>query len=371
MQLFLKKKQKYKAASVGFLILLGVSVMLIYNLILLADLMHKEEVSPNDNSNHNYYQPTTTTSSKYLENALTKVQARNAYLRPGNNDKSQWGWKTGGTGRFQTVDVARAQVLIAALQPTATCPWTLRRTNCVSGGQFDGGKWTCGLAEMRRFRRRGRTKTRAPPRCIVYSFGSNGDDFFENDVLAQNPDCEMHIFDPTSGEAPAAWEGKYQFHALGLCAEDGATTFTLEGTNTRTKGKAASNSSSYPCQSLSNIMKDLGHTHVDILKADIEGMEWNLLQNWGSEKRVGQLLLEMHFWHPSGPKHLPELLRDNIIPMEKLGYFIQTLEPVAAEIEAYEVTFLNVNWSADAAFGRSPVYDSSSRYPSTPNVDIS
>ena len=47
MQLFLKKKQKYKAASVGFLILLGVSVMLIYNLILLADLMHKEEVSPN------------------------------------------------------------------------------------------------------------------------------------------------------------------------------------------------------------------------------------------------------------------------------------------------------------------------------------
>lgn len=306
------------------------------------------------------------------KNMLNKVRARNAYLRPGNNDSSQWGWKTGGTGGFQKEDVTKAQIISMALQTTITCPWTLRRTNYVSESQFDGGKWTCGLEEMRTSRKRpsSSSETTTPP-CIVYSFGSNGDDFFENDVLKQNPFCEIHIFDPTSGDPPAAWEGKYHFHKLGLCAGDGATSFTLEGTNTKTKG-AGTTSQSYPCQSLPNMMRELGHSHVDVMKADVEGMEWKLLEHWGSEGRVGQVLFEFHFWHDAAPKRIAELLRNIIIPLEKLGYFIQTLEPVAAKIDAYEVTFLNANWSAETAFaqtGNKPVYDTSV-YPSTPNVDI-
>lgn len=314
-----------------------------------------------------------------LKNTLSKVRARNAYHRPGNNDRSQWGFKTGGTGGFHSVDVTRAQTISLALQTTIACPWTLHRTNCVSESQFDGGKWTCGLEEMRTSREQQpllsqHSNNKTLPPCIVYSFGSNGDDFFENDVQIQSPYCEIHIFDPTAGDPPAAWEEKkYHFHKLGLCVGN-ISSFTLEGTNTNTRGGGISSSRSYPCQSLSNIMKDLGHSYVDIMKADVEGMEWKLLENWRSEARVGQVLFELHFWHQSAPKNIVALLRSIIIPLEKLGYFIQTVEPVAAKIDSYEVTFLNANWSAETAFahitGNEPVYYNPSMYPSTPNVDI-
>ena len=243
-----------------------------------------------------------------LRNTLARVRARNAYLRPGNHDASQWGWKTGGTGRFQEVPrLARsAQVSSVALQPTASCPGTLRRTNVVSEA-FDGGKWTCGLREMRASRPRAAVATPdAAPPCVVYSFGSNGDDVFEDDVRGQDEFCEIHVFDPTSGDPPSSWEGKYRFHKLGLCAGN-ETTFTLEGTHTVTRGGGAA-SAAYPCASLPDIMRELGHAHVDVLKADVEGMEWPLLRRWGDDaplRRVGQLLLELHFWHAASPQRLP------------------------------------------------------------------
>ena len=41
---------------------------------------------------------------------------------------------------------------------------------------------------------------------------------------------------------------------------------------------------------------------------------------------------------------LPQLLRWHILPMERAGFFTQTVEPVNAVGGAFEVTLLNVNW---------------------------
>ena len=302
---------------------------------------------------------TTTAQSNFaVTNALEKIKARNAYLCQENTDKSQWGWKTGGPPKFHQVPSTSASV-ISLLQPSYTCPWTLHRTNYVSEApNFDGGKWTCGLKEMKE----ARTNSNNKP-CVVYSFGSNGDDFFEANVLVQNPNCEIHIFDPTSGAPPESWKDKYHFHASGLCVGN-ATSFSLGGTHTHTKGnKGQVDTSTYKCQSLQGHMKQLGHEYVDIFKADVEGMEWELTKEWGLERSIGQILLEFHFWVKS--PSLPELLKERIIPLEKLGYFIHTLEPVAAQIDAYEITLLNVNWNPDGIY-RNLFH--SDMYPSTPNV---
>ena len=294
-----------------------------------------------------------------LQNTLTKVKARNAYLYTHNTDKSQWGWKTGGPPKFQQVSITKAQTLYTALQPTISCPWKLQRSNYVSDTappQFDGGKWTCGLNQIEK--------------CIVYSFGSNGDDFFERNIIKVNPSCEIHIFDPTSGTPPQEWNDKYHFHPIGICP-NGQSEFSLEGTNTKTQGQAQK---TYPCRSIQQLMQQLGHEKIDILKADVEGMEWELLPDlWKlSVHNVGQLLFEFHLWHEKSPKYLQNILREYIIPLEKMGYFVHTLEPVAAEIEAYEVTFLNVNW--DPKFGIATDDDKKmfdvSMYPKTPNVEI-
>lgn len=304
-----------------------------------------------------------------LQNALTRIKARNAYLCTRNTDTSQWRRKTGGPPAFHDANPTSGQI-ISLLSPVITCPWTLHRTNYVSESQFDGGKWSCGLREMREARTNNTTATSRTLSwrdegigipCIVYSFGSNGDDFFELDVHLIYPECEIHVFDPTSGDPPQGWEERYHFHKEGLCVGN-ATTFTLDERTTTKEG--GGRPKEYPCRDLSGHMKLLGHSHVDILKADVEGMEWDLTAQWPEDlDTVGQMLLEFHFWVRR--PFLPRLLRDHILPLEKLGYFIQTIEPVAAKIDAFEITFLNVNWNIDGTFGNEFRRE---MYPITPGV---
>ena len=255
-------------------------------------------------------------NDQILSNALERIKVRNAYLATNNTDISEY--KTGGPPAFHGVHILTGTTM-SLLAPYYTCPWTLKRTNYVSQSQFDGGKWTCGVEEMEQ--------------CVVYSFGSNNDDFFERDLHYRNPSCEIHIFDPTSGAPPEDWKEKYYFHPLGLCVGD-ESSFRV----------ATIKDKIFPCKSLEQHMRTLGHSHVDIVKADVEGMEFALLQDWQQHNtRIGQLLLEFHFWFKS--PRFPEFLRNYIIPLERAGYFLQTLEPVGAKHEAYEVSFLNVNWS--------------------------
>jgi len=128
---------------------------------------------------------------------------------------------------------------------------------------------------------------------------------------------------------------------------------------------------SYRCKSLREHMKDFNHTHIDILKADVEGMEWNLTKYEDfSSLQIGQILMEFHFINKlmkvDDAKRLTDL-REHIIPMEKAGFFIMSIEPVNANGKQYELVFLNVNWSP-AGFNNK-IFDAR-MYPSTPGVDL-
>mmetsp|Transcript_4406 Transcript_4406/g.9931 ORF Transcript_4406/g.9931 Transcript_4406/m.9931 type:complete len:313 (-) Transcript_4406:189-1127(-) len=277
-------------------------------------------MSPWDNNNKNSLQQQHLDRHRIIliENALLKIKARNAYLCSLNTDHSQWRRKTGGPKRFQEVNSIKEspQVLNVALNPTYACPWTLHRTNIVSETKpfpkFDGGKWTCGLVYMKRRRRIGGTRNNPATSCVVYSFGSN-------DVIQQKSDCEVHIFDPRMSKPPEEWKTlkNYHFHPSGLCAGgDNVSRFTLKGTGTSsgTDGKFIGGEDVwFPCKTLQTYMSELGHAHVDILKADAEGMEWSLTRDWGgngtadgtgstllSSLSIGQLLMEFHFWHDEG-----------------------------------------------------------------------
>ena len=104
--------------------------------------------------------------------------------------------------------------------PYYMCPFPMEKSTSVAQ-HFDGGKWLCGLTEL--------SASKDTP-CVAFSFGSNYDLAFENDLNAKRSDspCDIHIFDPTM-----AWEGaghsrekldkfiselpdNYHFHELGL-----------------------------------------------------------------------------------------------------------------------------------------------------------
>eukprot|EP01083_Nonionella_stella_P067798 179557_1 len=105
----------------------------------------------------------------------------------------------------------------------------------------DGHKWTCGARFLK-----------SP--CVVYSFGSHGSFDFEISLRKANLPCEIHIFDPTSKNLGSE-EKRWTYHDYGI----GAKTEKIRVGQVK---------------SLTEIMKELGHSRVDILKIDVEGSEF-------------------------------------------------------------------------------------------------
>lgn len=163
-----------------------------------------------------------------------------------------------------------------AFEPTYTCQseW---RTGVLFG---DGGKFVCG--EPAYFR--------AKKNCLAYSVGSNGDSTFEADVIKRFG-CEVHTFDPTGDTADfntVVTKTGAHFHPWGI------------GT-TGTKIHNGATGQDNDLFSLFDVMQKLGHggRHIDILKIDCEGCEYDAFAKlWphieDGSASVGQIQVELH-----------------------------------------------------------------------------
>lgn len=141
------------------------------------------------------------------------------------------------------------------------------------GRRGDGGKWVCDVVNLQNFNP-----------CVIYSFGSNGEISFESDLINRLPHCDIHIFDHTlepsiSNTIPS----NLHFHKIGLGV--GQNKLPLE-----------------------DILKLLNHTHrhLEILKIDIEGGEYDIKINHTSIW-IRQILIEIH---PNKIKEMDRILHD-------------------------------------------------------------
>lgn len=136
-------------------------------------------------------------------------------------------------------------------------------------------------------------------RSIVYSFGVGEDISFDLAMIRQH-NCPIFAFDPTPRSI--AWVKNQslppQFHLLeyGIAAYDGAAQFFppenpahISHTMLQKEGAAIS----VPVKRLQTIMRELGHTHIDLLKMDIEGAEYAVLEDI-AKLPIKQLLVEFH-----------------------------------------------------------------------------
>lgn len=136
--------------------------------------------------------------------------------------------------------------------------------------------------------------------CLVYSFGSNFNFKFEEAVW-KNYQCEIHTFDPSRSVEGVKIPTGVHFHLTGLSGKN----FVRSSPETW----RAVNKDSPPnwnMQTLSSIRKTLNHTHrvIDVLKIDIEGWEWdtlNEIMKSGVLKYVKQICLEVHFGYGFTP----------------------------------------------------------------------
>ncbi len=177
-----------------------------------------------------------------------------------------------------------------------TVPSSTQKESLLQVGEFDG--WAV-------------FKEALDSESVIYSFGIANKVEWDR-AMIDTFNAEVHGFDPTPESiewvAQAALSDKFIFHPYGLSNFDGDLQFwpphkagrfnysqdKLEYITEQHEPIAA------PVYQLSTIMKKLGHDHIDVLKIDIEGSEFEAIPNiLNNGLTINQILIEIHYNFPT------------------------------------------------------------------------
>jgi len=142
------------------------------------------------------------------------------------------------------------------------------------------------------------------PASVVYSAGVGTDLSFDF-ALIERTGAVVHAFDPTPKSIAWVREIKrpanFLFHPFGILDQDGTAELHLPGNPDYVSGSVCPpqsigrGSESVPMHRLATIMQMLGHTGMDLLKLDVEGAEYRILDDMlRSPILPKQLLVEFH-----------------------------------------------------------------------------
>lgn len=183
-------------------------------------------------------------------------------------------------------------------------------------------------------------------RSLVYSAGIGDDISFDLDII-KTFGSTVYGFDPSP--LSIAWVEKYnlpvefRFLPYAISDRDG-TMFLYPPENPKSTSfslvdyakTSSSDAFEVPVRRISSIMKEFGHSHIDLLKLDIEGGEYMVLEDIAeSDIRPEQIIVEFHhrFYKKgiSKTKHALKLLKAS-------GYKIVYIDP-----RGYVYSFIH-NW---------------------------
>lgn len=178
---------------------------------------------------------------------------------------------------------------------------------------------------------------------IVYSLGVGDLIDFDLDLINDHG-LTVHAFDPTpfaeEWVASQSLPQEFVFHPWAAAGEDGSLRL-YRRVSTRgkasevmwTAGSDAGDADDYidsPAYTIRTIMEKLGHDRVDLLKMDVEGAEYEILDALRDvENLPKQLLVEYHHRFPGIGKQRTE---DSIRMLGELGYKIFGISETGREI---------------------------------------
>ncbi len=141
---------------------------------------------------------------------------------------------------------------------------------------------------------------------IVYSFGIGEDISFDKDII-ENYNCQVFGFDPTPKSINWVKQNKslplkFSFFEYGIADRSGLLDFYLpinpeyvSGSFVKQDNVDEKQKVVVEMKSLDDIVVSLGNKRIDILKMDIEGAEYNVLDSiLESSVKIKQILIEFH-----------------------------------------------------------------------------
>src|SRR5690606_20346293 len=146
------------------------------------------------------------------------------------------------------------------------------------------------------------------PDTIVYSFGVGEDVTFDREII-EHLGVQVFAFDPTPKSIQwvrdQSLPHRFEFFEYGIADYDGTATFYPPSNPEHVSHTVLPSRTTLdvpiqvPVRRLSTIMSELGHQSVGILKMDIEGAEYAVLEDIErSGIRPQQVLVELHHRFP-------------------------------------------------------------------------
>tara|TARA_B100000945_G_C20380953_1_gene597225 strand:+ start:478 stop:1227 length:750 start_codon:yes stop_codon:yes gene_type:complete len=177
---------------------------------------------------------------------------------------------------------------------------------------------------------------------IIYSLGLGYDITFDEALINQYG-LQVHGFDPTPKsieylESISLPQG-FHLHKYGISNLDGIQTFHMPinpehvSHSTTNHGQTLVDTVDVKMQTLSTTMKQLGHTKIDLLKMDIEGSEYVVIDEICDKQiLVDQILIEFHHhFEGTSVSHTKEAVKR----LNQSGYKIFNVSP-----NGHEVSFI-------------------------------
>ena len=164
---------------------------------------------------------------------------------------------------------------------------------------------------------------------IIYSFGVGTDISFDKEMI-EKFGVNIEAFDPTPKSIQWIREQNlpkgFNFHPIGIAAINGKIEFTLPDNSDYISGSinnllgSKGEKIQVPVKDLSSLMNDLNHNYIDILKMDIEGSEYEVIDNILSNGiQINQILIEFYHRFPKiGINKSKQAIRN----LKKAGYEI-------------------------------------------------
>jgi len=140
---------------------------------------------------------------------------------------------------------------------------------------------------------------------VIYSFGVGEDISFDKEIITKHG-CTVYGFDPTPKSIQwiknSNTPDKFHFLPYGISNKTGNATFYLPANEKHVSGSLTENrvvSSTrkvvVPMKSFSDIVKELKHEHINVLKMGIKSSEYDVLPDLLKQNvDISQILIEFH-----------------------------------------------------------------------------